>query len=112
MLHLPALKMTGQIQKFLNAARDMNLAVRGLFGEGTEAAGDFYQLSNQVTLGISEADIISKFEKTIIPEIVEYEKLARAQLLDKQTDLLDDRISRAMALLSSKFRELFPRRVA
>ncbi len=101
MLHLPALKMTGQIEKFFNATKAMNLAVRGLFGEGTEASGDFYQLSNQVTLGVSEADIVEKFEKIIIPEIVEYEKQARAQLLDKQIDVLDDKISRALALLKS-----------
>ena len=101
MLHLPALKMTGQIEKFFNAARDMNLAVRGLFGEGTEAASDLYQISNQVTLGISELDIISQFENTIIPEIVEYENAARNQLLSKQTDILDDKISRAMALLQN-----------
>jgi len=99
MLHLPALKMTGQIEKFLRATRDMGLAVRGLFGEGSEAAGDFYQLSNQVTLGISEADIVAQFEKSIIPEIVEYENAARNQLLSKQSDVLDDKISRAMALL-------------
>jgi len=99
MLHLPALKITGQIEKFFNAARDMNLAVRGLFGEGTEAAGDFYQISNQVTLGVSEADIITEFEKSIIPEIVEYENAARSQLLSEQIDLLDDKISRAVALL-------------
>ena len=99
MLHLPALKITGQIEKFFNAARDMNLAVRGLFGEGTEAAGDFYQISNQVTLGISEADIIAQFENAVIPEIVEYENAARNQLLSKQIDVLDDKISRAMALL-------------
>jgi protein arginine kinase len=99
MLHLPALKMTGQIDKFLNATRDLGLAVRGLFGEGTEAAGDFYQLSNQVTLGISETDIVSQFEDAIIPEIVEYENAARNQLLSKQSDVLDDKISRAMALL-------------
>jgi len=99
MLHLPALKITGQIEKFFNAARDMELAVRGLFGEGTEAAGDFYQISNQVTLGISEADIIAQFENTVIPEIVEYENTARNQLLSKQIDVLDDKISRAMALL-------------
>ena len=101
MLHLPALKMTGQIEKFLNASRDMNLAVRGLFGEGTEAAGDFYQLSNQITLGISEADIIRQFENAIIPEIVEYENAARNQLLSKESDVLDDKISRAMALLKN-----------
>jgi protein arginine kinase len=101
MLHLPALKMTGQIEKFLNATRDMSLAVRGMFGEGTEAAGDFYQLSNQVTLGISESDIVSQFENAIIPEIVEYENTARNQLLSEQADTLDDKISRAMALLQN-----------
>lgn len=101
MLHLPALKMTGQIEKFLNATRSMNLAVRGLFGEGTEAAGDFYQLSNQITLGVSEADIIAQFEKAVIPEIVEYENAARKRLLSKDIDILDDKISRAMALLKN-----------
>jgi protein arginine kinase len=101
MLHLPALKMTGQIEKFFNAAKDMSLAVRGLFGEGTEAASDLYQLSNQVTLGISESDIISQFENKVIPEIVEYENAARNQLLSKQSDVLDDKISRAMALLQN-----------
>lgn len=99
MLHLPALKITGQIEKFFNTAKDLNLAVRGLFGEGTEAAGDFYQISNQVTLGISESDIITQFENVIIPEIVDYENAARNQLLSEQMDLLDDKISRAMALL-------------
>ena len=101
MLHLPALKMTGQIEKFFNTARDMNLAVRGLFGEGTEAASDLYQLSNQATLGVKESDIVSRFEKTIIPEIIEYENASRSQLLSKQSDVLDDKISRAMALLQN-----------
>ncbi len=101
MLHLPALKMTGQIEKFLRSTKDMGLAVRGLFGEGTEAAGDFYQLSNQVTLGISETDIVKEFETVIIPEIVEYENIARNHLLAKDSDVLDDKISRAMALLKN-----------
>jgi protein arginine kinase len=101
MLHLPALKMTGQIEKFLNAAKAMGLAVRGLFGEGTEAAGDFYQLSNQITLGVSEKDIVSRFEKTVIPEIVEYEHAARKRLLSHEASLLDDKISRALALLKN-----------
>jgi protein arginine kinase len=99
MLHLPALKMTGQIEKFLNATRDMNLAVRGLFGEGTEAAGDFYQLSNQVSLGVSEAEVVAQFENAVIPEIVEYENAARNQLLSREPEVLDDKISRATALL-------------
>jgi protein arginine kinase len=101
MLHLPALKMTNQIEKLLNAAKDMNLAVRGLFGEGTEAASDLYQISNQVTLGTTEQTIVSHFEKVIIPEIIEYEKTARARLLSTQVDTLDDKISRAMALLQN-----------
>jgi protein arginine kinase len=101
MLHMPALKMTGQIDKFLNAAKDMNLAVRGLFGEGSEAASDLYQLSNQVTLGVSEKAIVSQFEQVVIPEVVEYEKAARRQLLANQPDALDDKISRAMALLQN-----------
>jgi len=99
MLHLPALKMTGQIDKLFNAAKDMSLAVRGLFGEGTEATGDFYQISNQVTLGVSESDIIKRFEDTVIPEIVAYENAARNHLLSKEMDVLDDKISRATALL-------------
>jgi protein arginine kinase len=101
MLHLPALKMTEQIDKFFDAAKDMNLAVRGLFGEGTEAASDLYQLSNQVTLGMSESEIVSQFENKIIPEIVEYENAARNHLLSKQVETLDDKISRAMALLQN-----------
>ncbi|MHC4187201.1 MAG: ATP--guanido phosphotransferase, partial [Planctomycetota bacterium] len=101
MLHMPALKMTEHIQKFINTAKDLGLAVRGLFGEGTDASGDFYQLSNQTTLGISEQQIIEKFEKQIIPEIVEYEITARRELLDKKKDTLDDKISRATALLKN-----------
>ena len=50
MLHLPALKLTGEIEKVFRAAKDMRLAVRGLYGEGTEATGDFYQISNQTTI--------------------------------------------------------------
>jgi protein arginine kinase len=101
MLHLPALKMTGQIEKFLNATRDMSLAVRGLFGEGSQAVGDFYQLSNQVTLGVTEAEIIAGFEKAVIPEIIEYEMAARRKLLATDADVLDDKIARAMALLKN-----------
>ena len=101
MLHLPALKITGQIDKMLGAARDMNLAVRGLFGEGTEATGDFYQISNQVSLGIREQQLVSDFENTIIPTIVEYESAARGHLLASGAELLEDKISRATAVLKN-----------
>jgi protein arginine kinase len=93
--------MTGQIEKFFNAARDTNLAIRGLFGEGTDAVGDFFQLSNQITLGVSESDIVNEFSDSIVPKIVEYEKLARTELLTKQTNAVDDKIQRALGVLRS-----------
>ena len=99
MLHLPALKMTGQIEKVFQAAKDMHLAIRGLYGEGTEATGDFFQVSNQTTLGRSEERILTDFCRQIVPGIVEYEKLARSALLKKQLAALDDKANRALALL-------------
>ncbi len=101
MLHLPALKMTGEIEKALRAARDMHLAVRGLHGEGTEPTGDLFQVSNQVTLGKSEAQIISEFRDQIVPGIIEYERRAREALLKNRRVALQDRISRAGAVLRS-----------
>lgn len=101
MLHLPALKMTGQIEKFFNATRDTDLAVRGLFGEGTEAIGDFFQLSNQVTLGVTEKQVIDEISKNVVPKIVEYETLARQELLLTQKEVLDDKIQRAIGVLKS-----------
>lgn len=99
MLHLPALKLTGEIERVLRAAKDMNLAVRGLFGEGTEATGDFFQVSNQVTLGRAEKEIVSEFRSTIVPRIVEYERMARQALLDEKSRALDDRIFRSYGTL-------------
>jgi protein arginine kinase len=101
MLHLPGLKMTDQLKKLFEAAKDMNLAVRGLFGEGTEAVGDFFQISNQVTLGINEEKTVEQFMTLIIPKIVEYERIARDKLLVKDVNILDDKISRALAVLKN-----------
>jgi protein arginine kinase len=100
MLHLPALKLTGEIEKVRRAARDMHLAVRGLFGEGSDALGDLYQVSNQTTLGKSEEEVLSDFEKLIVPQIISYEQQARQALLKQRPALLDDRIWRAWALLT------------
>lgn len=101
MLHLPALKMTGEIEKVFRAAKDLKLAVRGLYGEGTEATGDFYQISNQTTLGKVEDDILSEFRHTIIPRIVAYEHEARRALLNERTAALDDKVFRALGILRS-----------
>jgi protein arginine kinase len=79
----------------------MRLAVRGLYGEGTEATGDFYQISNQTTLGKSEEDIISDFKHLVIPKIIDYEHHARRTLLNDRTTALDDKVWRALGLLRS-----------
>lgn len=101
MLHLPALKLTGEIEKVFRAAKDMRLAVRGLYGEGTEATGDFYQISNQTTLGKTEEEIISDFKHVVIPKIIEYEQHARKALRDDRTVQLDDKVGRAVGILRS-----------
>jgi protein arginine kinase len=101
MVHLPALKLVGEIEKVFRAAKDLRLAVRGLYGEGTEATGDFYQISNQTTLGKSEDDIIAEFKGQVIPKIIEFEQHARKTLLNDRTLALDDRVCRALGLLRS-----------
>jgi len=101
MLHLPALKLTGEMERVLKAAKDMNLAVRGLFGEGTEATGDFFQVSNQVTIGRSEKEIVDEFKDQVVPRIVEYERLARQALLDEKPRAVDDRVFRSYGILQN-----------
>lgn len=100
MLHLPGLKLSGDIEKVKRAAGDMNLAVRGFYGEGSEAAGDFYQISNQTTLGKGEQAILNDLAGEIIPKIVEYERLARRNLLSKRGAALEDQVYRALGLLT------------
>ena len=96
MLHLPALKITGEIEKVFRAAKQLHLAVRGLYGEGTEATGDFYQISNQTTLGKSEEEILGDFKTEVIPTIIDYERHARKMLLNDRTIALDDKVGRAL----------------
>ena len=99
MVHLPALKLTGEIEKVFRAAKELRLAVRGLYGEGTEATGDFYQVSNQTTLGRTEEQILHEFQDAILPRIIDYELQARRSLLNERTAALDDKIFRALAIL-------------
>jgi protein arginine kinase len=101
MLHLPALRLINELDKVGQAARDMKLAVRGLHGEGTEAVGDFFQISNQITLGRSETEIIDDFRSGVIPKIVEYEHAAREALLRSRPQALDDKIWRALGQLKN-----------
>jgi protein arginine kinase len=100
MLHLPALRLMGHIDKVKRAAADMSLAVRGFYGEGSEAAGDLYQVSNQTTLGKTEQTLLHELADEIMPKVIEYERKARADLLSKRRVELEDHVHRAMGILS------------
>lgn len=100
MLHLPALEHTKQLEKVFRALQKINLAVRGLYGEGSRASGHFYQISNQVTLGKSESTILAEIHG-VIPRIIEYERQARDSWLRDSRQSLQDRVSRAYGTLCS-----------
>lgn len=101
MAHLPALRLTNEVERLKRAAMALNLAVRGFYGEGSESSGDFYQLSNQLTLGISEPDLLERFSSVIVPRIVSYERMAREMLLDRNRLALEDKVHRSLATLQS-----------
>lgn len=101
MLHLPGLKLTGDIEKVRQAAKDLHLAVRGFYGEGSDALGDFYQVSNQLTLGRSEEDLHEMFARIVVPQLIDYERSARAVLLQQSPLVVDDRVHRALGVLRS-----------
>ncbi|HUT36688.1 MAG TPA: protein arginine kinase [Planctomycetota bacterium] len=98
MLHLPALELTKQIEKVFHAVAKINLIVRGLYGEGTQASGNLYQISNQISLGKTEEEILAEIQG-IIPEIVENERRARQFLLDRNRQQIEDRVWRAYGML-------------
>jgi len=100
MLHLPSLVLTKQVNKVLQALAKLNLATRGLYGEGSQAAGNFFQISNQATLGQNEEDIIAGLEK-VIRQMVAHEKEARQYLLEKRKAKFDDQMWRALGTLKA-----------
>ena len=100
MLHLPALSMTRELQRVFAAAAKIDFIVRGLYGEGTQGHGDFYQLSNQKTLGRSEEEILSNLD-VVIPQIIRYERKVRAALFNEHRMQVEDRIGRAVGILAN-----------
>ena len=100
MLHLPALVQTKQIEKVFRALQKINLAVRGLYGEGTQAFGDFYQISNQQTLGKSEPELI-RILTDVVPQVIQYERTARQALMNERRQHLHDQVSRAYGVLKT-----------
>ncbi len=99
MLHLPGLVLLNEIGGIINGVGKIGLAVRGLWGEGTDASGNMFQVSNQVTLGEQEAAIIGRLERIVL-EIADHEKNARLRLVQQKEASIRDHIGRAYGILS------------
>ncbi|MDD4801332.1 MAG: protein arginine kinase [Syntrophomonas sp.] len=100
MMHLPAIQMTGQLNQIIQNIAQLGLVVRGLYGEGSEAIGNFFQISNQITLGQTEEDIYN-YLHTISEQIAEQEKLLRERLEKDLKYQLEDKIGRSYGILSN-----------
>jgi protein arginine kinase len=100
MLHLPALVLAEQMNQIIQSVNKLGLAVRGLYGEGTEALGNVFQVSNQMTLGETESVIVERLEK-VLAQIIEHEQNARERLLEKKHKFLFNHIGRAYGILAN-----------
>ncbi len=98
MMHLPALTMTREISKIISSAGGLGIAVRGIYGEGSEALGNLYQISNQITMGSTEEELIAKVEN-IAKQIEGYEREARKNLLKNNKTALENRVWRSYGIL-------------
>ena len=103
MLHLPGCVLDEQINPIIQSVNKLGLAVRGLYGEGTEALGNVFQVSNQMTLGESETVIVERLEK-VLAQIIEHEQNARERLLEKKAKVVLDHIGRAYGVLANAHR--------
>ena len=100
MVHLPALAMNEEITGVFKALAQVGMTLRGLYGEGSQALGNFYQISNQVTLGLHEEEIINNLT-SVLNKIITQEKLSREHMLRKRKYELEDKIFRSLGLLKS-----------
>lgn len=100
MVHLPALVMSEKINGLMNALSKLGFAVRGIYGEGSRALGNIFQISNQVTLGSSEEEIIQKMKQTIA-EVCEKEREAAKKLYEQNKYRLEDRVMRSFGTLKN-----------
>lgn len=99
MMHLPALVLTRQINRILPAINQLGLVVRGIYGEGSEALGNLFQISNQITLGMSEKDIVEDLV-SVVSQIIQHERNAREMLLRQSKLQLEDKVFRSLGILS------------
>jgi len=99
MVHLPALGLVREeLEKVIRSAQRTGLAVRGIYGEGSRAVGDFYQISNQVTLGRTEEQLIADLG-ALVPSIIAFERRVRAKLAEARAEELGQRVERARETL-------------
>ncbi|MEE9368690.1 MAG: protein arginine kinase [Pontiella sp.] len=99
MLHLPGLVLMEEMDPVINGISKIGLAVRGMWGEGTEAAGNMFQISNQITLGRREDEIIAHLEQIVL-ELIDHENNARIRLMKDKSLIVEDHVSRAFGTLS------------
>ncbi|QHE50662.1 protein arginine kinase [Pontibacillus sp. HMF3514] len=100
MMHLPALVMTQQMNRLVPAINQLGLVVRGIYGEGSEALGNIFQISNQITLGKSEKDIVEDL-KSVVHQLIEHERTARDRIIGQTGVQLEDKIFRSYGVLSN-----------
>jgi protein arginine kinase len=98
LIHLPGLVLTQEIGKVLQGIAQVGLTFRGLYGEGSEVVGNFFQISNQTTLGKTEEDLIDHLQR-IVHQVVQYETHARSVLLRDAPTVIEDKVWRAYGLL-------------
>jgi protein arginine kinase len=99
MMHLPALVLTQRINRIIPAINQLGLVVRGIYGEGSEAQGNIFQISNQITLGKSEEDIVEDLRDVVL-QLIEQERLARNSLYESSKLQLEDRVFRSYGILA------------
>jgi protein arginine kinase len=102
MMHLPALVIGGQMEKVVRAVNQLGIAVRGLFGEGSDATGSIFQISNQTTLGEGEEEILKRLT-AVLNSVIEQENNTRARLLETEPAKLFDKIGRAFGILRNAY---------
>lgn len=102
MVHLPAITLNNEITRILKGLTQVGMTIRGLYGEGSEAYGNMYQISNQVSLGINEEEILNNLE-AVVCEIMLQEKNARMKLLSNSEFEIKDKIFRALGILQNSY---------
>lgn len=100
MIHLPALTMNGEVNGAFKALSQVGMTMRGLYGEGSTGEGNIYQVSNQITLGVKEEDILNNLE-AVVAQLISQENRAREQILARYKYELEDKIYRSLGILKN-----------